>query len=316
MGIFYPKLSKYYITRINFNLIHMNIKIFAALLSVSSNMLLVIIKLLIAKMSGSVAIASEAIHSAIDLLASCIASIGVLVSSEPADKNHQYGHAKFENIAATIEGILIILAAIWIIYEALQKLFNLQPITKIDLGILVMGGSALINLLISNYLIKTGNKTESVALIADGWHLRTDVYTSIGVMLSLMVVLVGQLLWKDVNLFWLDPVAGIVLAGFIMKVAYNLIIQASSDLVDISLPEFEVNWIIDYLQSLVPATVHGFHSLKTRKAGTCRFIELHVIVDGNMTVASSYQIVSKIIQSITEHFVGSYVVIQIEPYKT
>lgn len=290
-----------------------NNKIFAALLSILSNTLLVIVKLIVGILSGSVSIMSEAIHSGIDLLASCIACIAVSISSKPADVQHQYGHGKFEDLSGFVEALLIFIAAIWIIYEAIHKLISPQPIEKLDFGILIMGGSAFLNLIVSNYLIKIGKETDSIALIADAWHLRTDVYTSAGVMLSLTVLYCNNYFFPHINLNWIDPITGIAVAVLIIHAAYKLVKQASYELVDVSLPANELEWLCDYINSLAPM-VRGFNNLRTRKAGAYRFIELNILVDGNMTINVSHSITKKIITKVKEHFVGAYIIIQVEPY--
>ncbi len=284
----------------------------AALLSILSNALLVIIKLVVGILGGSVSIMSEAIHSGIDLLAACIAWLAILVSAKPADMNHPYGHGKFENLSGTIEALLIFLAAVWIIYEAMHKLLVPQPIEKLELSILVMGLSAFVNLIISNYLMKIGKETDSIALTADAWHLRTDVYTSVGVMSALIVILGGKYFYPNANLIWMDPCAAIIVAILIIQAAYKLTKQASHDLVDVSLPDIEVQWLCNYMRSLAPI-IRGFHNLRTRKAGSYRFIEMHMVVDGNMTVNVSHEITKRITREVIAHFAGSYIVIHVEP---
>ena len=288
-------------------------KSYAALFSILSNASLVIIKLIVGILSGSVSIKSEAIHSSIDLLASCIAWITVLTSSKPADLQHQYGHGKFENLSGFIEALLIFLAAIWIIYEAIHKLLAPQPIEKLDFGILIMFISVFLNLIVSNYLIRIGKETDSIALTADAWHLRTDVYTSTGVMLSLILIYCNKCFFPSINLVWIDPLAGIIVAILIIRVAYKLVKQASYDLVDVSLPENELQWLFNYMHSLTPI-VKSFNNIRTRKAGSYRFIELTIVVDGDMTINVSHEITKKIVREVEKHFVGVYIIIQVEPY--
>lgn len=286
---------------------------YAASLSVLSNILLLIIKLIVGILGGSISIMSEAIHSGIDLLAACIAWIAVSISSKPADLQHQYGHGKFENLSGVIEALLIFVAAIWIIHEAIYKLLDPQPIEQIDFGILIMGLSVCLNLIVSNYLMKIGKESDSIALIANAWHLRTDVYTSAGVMLSLILISCNKYFFPSINLVWLDPLAGIVVAILIIRAAYNLVKQASYDLVDVSLPENELQWLCGYIHGLAPM-VRGFNNLRSRKAGSYRFIELNILVDGNMTINVSHEISEKIISEVKKHFVEVHIVIQVKPY--
>ena len=163
-------------------------KLRVALLSVVSNITLVLLKLVTGLASGSVSILSEAVHSGSDLLASLIAFFSVKTASQPADSKHPFGHGKIENISGTVEALLIFLAAAWIIWEAIDKLVHPQPIETLGWGIGVMLASTLVNIAVSEMLFTVGRETDSVALEADAWHLRTDVYTSAGVMVSLALI--------------------------------------------------------------------------------------------------------------------------------
>ncbi|MEN6375455.1 MAG: cation diffusion facilitator family transporter [Smithella sp.] len=164
-----------------------------ALLSVISNSALVTMKFVVGLVIGSVSIISEAIHSGVDLLASIIALFSVKTSSKPADKNHSFGHGKIENISGTVESLLIFAAAGWIIYEAFQKISKPAPIDNLGWGIGVMLTSSVVNIIVLQRLFKIGRETNSIALQADAWHLRTDVYTSAGVMIGLVLMWCGQL---------------------------------------------------------------------------------------------------------------------------
>lgn len=166
-------------------------KMAAARLSVYSNSGLILVKLIVGVLSGSVSIISEAIHSGVDLLAAFIALFSVRTSHIPADDIHPFGHGKIENISGTIEALLIFLAAGWIVYEALDKLMNVKPLESLGLAVGVMMVSSAVNWLVSSLLFRVGRESESIALQADAWHLRTDVYTSLGVMASLALIWLG-----------------------------------------------------------------------------------------------------------------------------
>ena len=283
-----------------------------ALLSVVSNSLLVILKLTVGFMIGAVSIISEAIHSAVDLLAALIAMFSVKTSSVPADRRHPFGHGKIENISGTIEALLIFLAAGWIIYEAVQKIRNPTPIEYLSWGIGVMLVSSICNIVVSDRLFKVARETDSVALEADAWHLRTDVYTSAGVMLSLAFIWLGGRIFPGVNLTWLDPAAAIGVALLIFKAAYDLTLRSAKDLMDVQLPPDEVGWIRDLILAHRPV-IHGFHQLRTRKAGNFRFVEFHLKVDPGMTVEDSHRITEELSGKIEEHFPRSSVTVHIEP---
>jgi cation diffusion facilitator family transporter len=283
-----------------------------ALLSVISNSLLVGLKLLVGLLIGSVSVISEAIHSGMDLLAAGLALFAVRAAGKPADEGHPYGHGKVENISGTVEALLIFVAAAWIAYEAIRKLLHPAPLADVGWGVGVMAMSAALNVVVSQALFIVGRRTDSVALEADAWHLRTDVWTSAGVTASLLVIWGTHRLAPDLDLEWLDPVAAILVALAIVRAAIRLTVQAARDLLDWSLPEYEEDWIREYLRSLKP-TVCGFHRLRTRKAGSERFIDLHMLVDEDMHVYKAHDIAEEVEQHIREHLPGASVTVHVEP---
>ena len=287
----------------------------AALLSVVSNSSLVIMKLIIGLLIGSVSVISEAIHSGIDLMAAGIALYAVKKAEKPADKHHPFGHGKVENISGTIEAFLIFIAAIWIILEAWKKINNPEPIESVGWGVIVMLISATANFFISRMLFRVGKETDSVALQADAWHLRTDVYTSAGVMGALAVIFFGSVVKPEMNLNWIDPIAAIFVAILILKAAYTLTKTAAGDLIDTSLPIAEQKKI---RQSILRQkdNIIGFHNLRTRKAGSERFVEMHLVVDANLSVERSHKITDEISNDIQRNFPDTSVTIHVEPCTT
>src|SRR5450759_1191495 len=207
----------------------MNAKVSIARLSILTNTLLLILKMAVGLLSGSVSIISEAIHSSMDLIAAIIAFLSVRVSDNPPDSRHPYGHGKIENISGVIEALLIFVAAIWIIVEAVKKLFEEKiELDSIALGSIVMLISAIINTIVSRRLYKVARATKSIALEADALHLKTDVYTSLGVAIGLGLIIV-----TGIN--WLDPVIAILVAMFIIRESYLLLKKAFTPLLDLSL---------------------------------------------------------------------------------
>lgn len=283
-----------------------------ALISVISNALLVLSKLGIGFLIGSVAVISEAIHSGVDLLASVIALYSVRTSSKPADRGHPFGHGKVENISGTIEAALIFLAAGWIVFEAVQKFVHPEPMEAPMLGFGVMLLSTLTNTIVSRMLFKVGRETDSVALLADAWHLRTDVYTSAGVMAGLAFISVGAWFFPGYNLHWLDPLCAMGVALLIIKAAYDLTVQSARDLLDASLPADEEGWIRKFLASQ-KGSINGYHALKTRKAGHFRFVEFHIQVDPQMSVAVSHELTEELCIAIKGRILHSTVTIHVEP---
>lgn len=286
----------------------------AAWLSVGSNIFLIVIKLVAGFAIGSVSVISEAIHSAVDLVAAVIALFAVKHSGRPADARHAFGHGKVENMSGTIEAILIFGAAGWIIYEAIQKFSHLHEKLDVNWGVAVMFLSAAVNFVISARLMKVGKQTDSVALQADAWHLRTDVYTSAGVMVGLGMIWIGDAFLPQLGdaLHVIDPIAAIVVAVLIVRAAYKLTLQSARDLLDAALPPGEEQWIIDSLKTFVPA-MHGYHQMRTRKSGAQRFIDFHIFVDGKMTVQASHRLAHEISDRIKAHFPDSSVIVHVEP---
>jgi len=284
----------------------------AAWLSVISNTSLVAGKLVVGLFIGSVSVISEAIHSGVDLVAAVIALFAVKTSHKVADEEHPFGHGKVENISGTVEALLIFLAAGWIIYEAVHKLLEPQSIEAVGWGVAVMLVSSVVNTFVSRMLFKVGKETDSIALQADAWHLRTDVYTSAGVMVGLGLILLGERFLPNTNLLWLDPVAAIVVALMIVRAAWKLTVESGRDLLDASLPVEETAWIREYLRGIGPS-VRGFHHLRTRKAGSHRFVEFHLVVDKNLSVDAAHRLSDGLTRAIKERFPVSTVTIHVEP---
>jgi cation diffusion facilitator family transporter len=179
-------------------------------------------------------------------------------------------------------------------------------------GVGVMLLSAVLNMIVSQQLFRVGKEADSLALQADAWHLRTDVYTSAGVMVSLAVIWLGHKFFPAPNIHWLDPLAGLFVAVLILRAAYDLTVRSIRDLMDSQLPQEDEKWIRDVIISYKP-TIHGFHQFRTRKAGNLRFIEFHIKVDPQMTVFSSHDITRTLKQIIREKFPDSSIIIHIEP---
>jgi cation diffusion facilitator family transporter len=283
-----------------------------AALSVGSNTVLVILKLAVGISTGAVSIVSEALHSAVDLLAAIIALLAVRISGRQADEDHPYGHGKYESISGAIEALLIFVAAAWIIYEAIHKLMKPTPLEAVGWGVLVMLISAVANTIVSARLFKVGRETDSLALQADAWHLRTDVYTSAGVMAGLTLIWGGKLLLPNTDLEWLDPVAAIAVAMLIIKAAWDLTAEAVRGLLDTGLDAEEREWIPQYLRGLQPR-VCGYHHLHTRKGGATRYIEMHLIVDPSLSLSEGHHVTDEVMAALRERFPNVRVTIHTEP---
>jgi cation diffusion facilitator family transporter len=282
-----------------------------ARVSVLSNVCLVIAKLLVAYEIGAVSVLSEAVHSGVDLLASIIAFGAVRLASAPADERHPYGYGKWENVSGVIEALLIFAGGASIVVEAVQRLCHPAALEAPFWGCAVMAASAVVNYAVSRLLFRVAEETDSVALRVDAWHLRSDVYTSLGVFASLTVILAAQRLAPTVRLDWVDPVAGLLVAALILRTAWVLTAEAGRELLDASIDRDEEERIHTLIASR--ADVRGYHALRTRKAGSDRFIDFHLVVDGNLTVEVSHNIAMEVSRAIETTVPGARVVTHVEP---
>jgi cation diffusion facilitator family transporter len=274
-----------------------------ARLSVISNTFLIILKLVAGIISGSVSIISEAIHSSMDLLAAIIAFFAVRISDTPGDEKHNYGHAKVENVSGVVEGILILVAAGWIIIEAIKKLIESSPIESIGIGSAVMVISAIVNTIVSKRLYKVAKETHSVALEADALHLKTDVLTSLGVAIGLGLIMITKL-------EWLDPIVAILVALMILRESFILIKKAFFPLLDIA-------WDVDEIERLNAIFSNlgvRQHDVKTRKAGNHRFIDFHIEMPAEMALEQVHDFCSKIESEIKSNFDNVQITIHPEPH--
>lgn len=282
-----------------------------AWLSVFSNTTLTLGKLIVGVVIGSVSVMSEAIHSAVNLVASVIALVAVKAAGKPADEEHPFGHGKVENISGAIEAFLIFVAGTLIIREAVHKLLARQAVESPGLGVVIMLVSVVANYLVSKRLFAVGRETDSVALQADGWHLRADVWTSGGVMAGLLLMAVGQRLLPGVDLDWIDPVAAIAVALLVYKTAWGLTRDSMRDLLDSSLPPDEVEWIHAELRS--HPEVKGIHHLNTRKSGGRPFLEFHVVVAALLPTIDAHRLAHHLTARIRTRFPSAVVTTHIEP---
>lgn len=278
----------------------------AATLSIVSNTILIILKLVIGIMMQSVSVISEAVHSGIDLIAAIIAWFSVRESGKPADDKHRFGHGKIENVAGTIEAVLIFGAAFYIIWEAAHKLRSgTVEIESLGWGAAVMAVSAVANYFVSRHLLNVAIKTDSVALEADALHLRTDVYTSVGVLGGLAAI-------KFTGIAMLDPIVAIVVALMIMKAAWDLTKTAFFHILDIKLPDDEEALIHDVMDRYKDRIIE-YHKLRTRKAGHVRHIDMHLVVPKQMTVEAGHILSDQITVGIKKCLLHSQILVHIEP---
>lgn len=278
-----------------------------ARLSVYSNITLVIFKLTIGLAAGSVSIISEALHSANDFIAAIMAYVSIRKSSEPADKIHQFGHGKYESISGAVESALIIIAGLVIIQMSVRKFLTGAVIDaeKLDWGILVMVISAVVNHFVSRKLLKTAKETDSIALEADGWHLKADVYTSVGVLAGLVIIRISG--WH-----FLDPLFGIIVALYIIYIGFDLLRKTWGNLADAAIPPTEQKKIEEVVLEHHDQ-FEEFHDMRTRMAGAERHVDLHLVVPGEVTVKEAHEFCDHLEKDIEEVLPGTNVMIHLEP---
>jgi len=281
-------------------------KVAAARLSIYSNTLLTALKLAAGLMSGSVSVLSEAVHSASDLLASWIAFVSVRVSDRPADEHHPYGHGKIESVSGLAEAGLIFAAALYIIYEAVQKLLAGGHSLDVEVGLIVMLVSVIMNVVVSVRLFRVARETDSLALEADAEHLRTDVYTSVGVLVGLGCVRITG--WQA-----LDPIVAIAVALLILRAAWRLSAAAFAGLVDVQLPTEDTDVVRSVLDS--EPFVLGYHRLRSRKSGSFRHVDAHVQMADNLTLVQAHDLTERLEDRIRERLSNAVVTIHTEPHR-
>lgn len=282
-------------------------KKFAAGLSIFSNSVIIILKLVVGLYSGSISIISEAIHSMSDFLASILTFFSVIKSAEPADKKHPFGHGKYEDMSGFIEGGLIIFAAVFIIYEALKKIFFSQDSgVETTLGLYVMGFSVVANIIVSFILFRVAKKADSVSLFADAEHLRTDVLSSLGVFAGLLII-------KLTGISILDPIIAIIVALIIFKAGFSISKRTMNNLLDCSLPEEDINNICEILNNCKSNGIIGFKDLKARRLGPQKSIEVTLIFPKDMTIYCCHAICDAIEHKLIQNLGDVSSSIHLEP---
>lgn len=277
-----------------------------AAISIASNLVLIVLKVVAGIYTGSIAIITEAVHSSIDLLASVIAFVSIRKAEVPADEDHPYGHEKVENLSAAVEGVLILVGAGIIVYEATRRFFDVSPIENLGFGIAVVAFSGVANLLVSGYLYRAARATESPALEGDAAHLRADSLTSIGVVVAL--VLVGI-----TGIEQLDPAMALVVAGAIVLSGLRIVRRSSGVLVDEALPAEELAAVGEAVEQRRGAEVAGFHKLRARRAGTRRYVDLHVQFRAGTSLERAHELAHELEGDIRARLSSADVLIHLEP---
>jgi cation diffusion facilitator family transporter len=281
-------------------------KLRAATVAIASNSALIALKLAAGLLTGSVGLISDAVHSLMDLLASLIAFVSVRKADQPPDATHRYGHEKLEDVAAGAQALLLLVGATFIGYEAIRRLINGGKIDSIGIGIAVAGVAAVINLVVSTYLQRTGRAADSPALLATAADLRTDAIVSIGVLVSLVLV-------KATGATWIDPLVGIAVAIVVSRTGVTILIDATRRLVDEALPPDELAVLEGVVDSFLSDEVVGVHDLRARHIGSHHQVDLHMQFADGTSLKRAHFLSHRLQDAIIAALPGTTVLIHLEP---
>lgn len=274
-------------------------------LSVGAAVSTILLKFSAYLVTDSVSLLSDAAESLVNLAAAIFALIALQVASQPPDEAHSFGHDKAEYFSSGVEGVLILAAAAAIFFSALERLLNPQPVEQLSLGLFISLSAAGINLLVAQVLFRASHRYDSITLEADARHLMTDVWTSVGVVIGLVIVVISG--WEI-----LDPLIAILVALNITRTGWNLVMRSAQGLMDQSLPVEEVTEIEQVLKRHRDSFV-AYHALRTRKSGPRRFVGLHLLVRGDMSVQASHTLCNNIEADINKVLNRVVVHIHVEP---
>jgi cation diffusion facilitator family transporter len=255
--------------------------------------------------TDSIGLLSDAVESLVNLVAASTALFALWYSTRPVDRSHNYGHQKIEFFSAAIEGALIVVAAVSIIWFSLERLITPQPIESISIGLSIAVLASVLNLVLARAMLRVARRHESVVLHADGQHLMTDVWTTVGVIAALIVATITE--WS-----WVDPLVGLLVAANIIRIGFGLLRGSFDGLMDRAIPSGEEQQIRQAIETVLPTGV-TYHALRTRRAGSHRAVDLHLLVPGAQRVRDAHQLSKRIEDSIAGAYPGTETVVHIEP---
>ena len=280
-----------------------------AWLSIAAALATIALKFWAYLLTGSVGLLSDALESVVNLVAAIVAVIALSIASRPADSNHHYGHGKVEYFSAGIEGLMIFVAAMVIMYSAVERLLHPQALDAVGVGLLITLIATSINAAVGWLILRAGRRHRSLTLVADGKHLLTDVWTSIGVVIGVgLVALTG---WLP-----LDSIVAIAVGLNILWTGFTLVRNSVHGLMDRALNTADEARVIEVVNSFVaeyPPGQLAFHALQTRESGQQRFVSLHVLVPGQWTVATGHDLVERVESAIALALPGAHIQTHLEP---
>jgi cation diffusion facilitator family transporter len=277
----------------------------AAKLSIFAVSFLIAMKVVASIVTGSISIRADAIHSAIDLVGAIVGFIGIKIAGRPPDRQHPFGHGKAENVAGVIIAALIFIAGGIIAYQAITRLISGATLEMVTVGIYVTAAAIVINMAVSWYTMRVARRTDSVALEATARDLLADV-------LSSAAVLVGLILVRITGVTLLDPIVALLVAVLIFRTAFLSMRRSFSGLIDTRLPRTEERKLIAVL-GRHGGEMAGFHKIRTRKAGSQRYIDFHLVVPKDASVEKAHKLCDQLEQEIEAELAAASVTIHIEP---
>jgi len=277
-------------------------------LSVGAALATIVLKFAAYFFTDSVGLLSDAMESMVNLVGAVVALIALTIAARPADREHHYGHTKIEYFSSGLEGGLILFAAVAVMWAAIERLLNPVPLEQLNLGLIVSLAATAINYFVARRLLRVGGAEDSIVLEADGKHLMTDVVTSLGVLAGLVLVMLTDWLW-------LDPVIAIGVAINIIFEGSRIVRRSMDGLIDRSLTEEEESKIISAIDTTIKSVSLDvkYHGIRTRKSGSARFMEMHLLTPGSWSVTQAHDIAEEIERAIKNEFREIQTSIHIEP---
>ena len=266
---------------------------------------LIVFKVAVGVITGSISVLAQAADSFLDLFAITITFFAVVVAARPADEEHPFGHGKIENVAAVVQAALIFAAGGLIIYSAIRRIITGATLELTEAGIGMMLVSIIVSVFLSKYLLKVAKTTDSVAFEANARNIAADVYSAAGVLVGLVII-------RFTSLAIIDPIIALLVSLVIFKSGYDVMKKSFGGLIDVKLPEAEEDIVKSAIMEHIGELV-DFHALRTRKAGRQRYIDLHLVMPRNISIEKAHQMCDHLEQDIKSKLQHASVVIHVEP---
>ncbi|MCZ4537264.1 MULTISPECIES: cation diffusion facilitator family transporter [Gordonia] len=276
-----------------------------AVLSIVTAIVVIGLKLIAWRITGSVGLLSDALESTVNLVAAIGAFVALRVAAKPPDRSHNFGHTKAEYLSAVFEGVMIVVAAVVIVATAIDRLLHPEELDEVGMGLAISVGATVVNAVVGWVLIRAGRRHRSLTLEADGRHLMTDVWTTAGVVVGVFLVAVTG--WLP-----LDPLIAIAVAANILVVGGRLVWRSGAGLMDSALPD-DLRAAIDAVLARHRADRIDFHDVRTREAGHERFVQLHMLVPGDWSVQRAHDLAETIEDELRAAVDDLTVTLHVEP---